>query len=805
MRRRTARPTISRLQVTGLVIFIPLITLTGLSPSLRAQEPLPVLETQAAPFAGRSSIRGMAEGPDGTLYVMGTTPAFGVCHVTKLNRNGGVIFRQEFSVGPFTRCGAFIGSIAVDGAGAAYVPVTEIRSRFAFVAKVGSGGVSTQLLPFPGPSFSPLATGVAFDRTRGLLYVSEDFRNPENGLVNVLVAAFTPGLVLVRTQIQRFAPTPDAFFGVSSEGGISADLAGNAYVGTMEGQGFPKPLNYLVLKYGPALARKEWEARTAAPLLGSEQALTAIPAGGAYLASQEEPFPTFRLRRVSPAGAFDLAVGVPLEQAFDTAVAVDLQGNAYLPGIAAGFTARAVKFTRTGALAWSLPIVLRPPLAARSAEQVAASADGALFVAGSLRPVINQVDFLYFARYRQAVAPPPPPPADTTPPARVEDLRVIAASTGSLTLRWTAPGDDGNTGTATSYDVRFRTDMPILTDGDFATATQAAGEPAPQPAGSQETFTAGGLPPGTTHFFALKARDEAGNVSVLSNSPSGRTLPLVRIFLDPESVRPTATAQITVVLVDGFGNPVLEQRSVTLAASTIAFSGGHDHDAGRPSGTISGAGLIFSSPAQGTTGIDGVLLATYTATEFGGLERVIVSLTEAPGVSASATLEVRERDGAGRVFALLPASPAVYIKDGGTKEHHGPGCTEEPGCDAPDQNHFCRPLVVSTITAIALEWQETHPQLEFNDMALSHGGAFDICGTWNTAAVCVNAPQGGHAAHKLGRDVDMQVFPNLNPSSLPQVNQTQLKRLIKRIGGEMTGIGEYVGIRAHWHVNFNAF
>ena len=46
---------------------------------------------------------------------------------------------------------------------------------------------------------------------------------------------------------------------------------------------------------------------------------------------------------------------------------------------------------------------------------------------------------------------------DTTPPATVADLTPSNVTTTSVTLTWTAPGDDGLTGTAASYDIRYST------------------------------------------------------------------------------------------------------------------------------------------------------------------------------------------------------------------------------------------------------------------------------------------------------------------------------------------------------------
>jgi serine protease len=111
---------------------------------------------------------------------------------------------------------------------------------------------------------------------------------------------------------------------------------------------------------------------------------------------------------------------------------------------------------------------------------------------------------------------------DTIPPAAVTDL---AASTGSgngeVDLTWTAPGDDGNTGQATTYDIRYVpfANGPIDTEAEWNGATEATGEPSPQTAGSTENFKVTGLTPAASYYFALKTADEIPNWSGLSNSP----------------------------------------------------------------------------------------------------------------------------------------------------------------------------------------------------------------------------------------------------------------------------------------------
>ncbi|MBI2931274.1 MAG: DVUA0089 family protein, partial [Planctomycetes bacterium] len=114
-------------------------------------------------------------------------------------------------------------------------------------------------------------------------------------------------------------------------------------------------------------------------------------------------------------------------------------------------------------------------------------------------------------------------PTDVTPPAAVLDLTVTGTTTTTADLQWTAPGDDGSTGTAASYDVRYAT-TPITTDAEFAAATAATGEPVPSVAGTVETMTISGLFSSTTYYFAMKTSDELPNASTLSNNPSGTTL-----------------------------------------------------------------------------------------------------------------------------------------------------------------------------------------------------------------------------------------------------------------------------------------
>ena len=104
-------------------------------------------------------------------------------------------------------------------------------------------------------------------------------------------------------------------------------------------------------------------------------------------------------------------------------------------------------------------------------------------------------------------------------PARVEDLSVTKTTATSVTLEWTAPGDNGYEGQAKSYDIRYST-RRILTDDDFEGATPAPEPIFPNIGGERDKLILGGLDGGRTYYFAMKTRDEAGNVAELSNETS---------------------------------------------------------------------------------------------------------------------------------------------------------------------------------------------------------------------------------------------------------------------------------------------
>jgi hypothetical protein len=113
-----------------------------------------------------------------------------------------------------------------------------------------------------------------------------------------------------------------------------------------------------------------------------------------------------------------------------------------------------------------------------------------------------------------------------------------AANWNAITLTWTAPGDDGNVGRASQYDVRYATSNVSGTDTTtwWNQATQCTGEPAPQTAGTAETFTVTGLQPSRTYYFMIRTADEVPNWSGHSNV-AARTTAAAPDSISPAPVR----------------------------------------------------------------------------------------------------------------------------------------------------------------------------------------------------------------------------------------------------------------------------
>ncbi len=138
------------------------------------------------------------------------------------------------------------------------------------------------------------------------------------------------------------------------------------------------------------------------------------------------------------------------------------------------------------------------------------------------------------------------PAPDTTAPNTITTLAITSGSVTqtSATLTFTAPADLPGGGSVTSYNLRYAT-TPITT-GNWASATQATGEPTPATPGTTQSYILAGLTPATTYYVALVSTDAAGNTSALSNSATLTTVtPLPPADTTPPVISGVATSSLT--------------------------------------------------------------------------------------------------------------------------------------------------------------------------------------------------------------------------------------------------------------------
>ena len=124
---------------------------------------------------------------------------------------------------------------------------------------------------------------------------------------------------------------------------------------------------------------------------------------------------------------------------------------------------------------------------------------------------------------------PPAANRDVYPPSRVTDLKLVAMQIDKLamTIEWTAPGDDLDAGTVTSYEIKYSPNFDDLMNDTFPSNSAAQFKPqdvvdgslVPRVAGSKQTVSL--LMPqeskNTTYFIALRAIDKTNLAGDSSN------------------------------------------------------------------------------------------------------------------------------------------------------------------------------------------------------------------------------------------------------------------------------------------------
>jgi hypothetical protein len=181
----------------------------------------------------------------------------------------------------------------------------------------------------------------------------------------------------------------------------------------------------------------------------------------------------------------------------------------------------------------------------------------------------------------------PKPLPDNTPPAAITNLAAAYSTMNSVTLTWTAPGDDGNTGTAAQYDIRYA--LSPITETNWDSVSQVSSEPAPKAAGATEIFAVSGLSEDTEYYFVVKTTDEKSNWSALSNVATRTTQALA-------DVTPPAAIEDLAV-----SDPTLHSVTLTWTAPGDDGTTGtaHGYDIRYSNSSIDGTNWVSAVPFSG--------------------------------------------------------------------------------------------------------------------------------------------------------------------------------------------------------------
>jgi hypothetical protein len=271
-------------------------------------------------------------------------------------------------------------------------------------------------------------------------------------------------------------------------------------------------------------------------------------------------------------------------------------------------------------------------------------------------------------------------PTDVIPPAAITSLATGTVTATSVVLSWTAPGNDGSTGTASQYDLRFSTQA--ITVANFASGTRVNGVPAPTSPGTSQTMTVTGLSANTPYYFAIKTADAVPNWSAISNVPHVTTA-------QGQDTTPPATV-------------------TTLAAGTI---------------TATSVVLTWAAPGNdgdlGTASQYDIRYSTSPITEANFLAAAVVAGAPAPTVAGSSqSVTVTALSPATSYYFALRAADAIPNWSGLSNVAHA--TTTGTGEQAPAAITNLHAVVIDS-TEVELSW--TAPG---DDDPLETGHRYDV-------------------------------------------------------------------------------
>ncbi|WP_434382805.1 lamin tail domain-containing protein [Melittangium boletus] len=277
---------------------------------------------------------------------------------------------------------------------------------------------------------------------------------------------------------------------------------------------------------------------------------------------------------------------------------------------------------------------------------------------------------------------------DDVPPA-VPVVTQSGSTASSVTVAWTAVGDDGTAGTATRQELRYAT-TDITSEASFAAATLVT-TGAPKAAGSAESAVISGLQQGRDYYVALKVTDNAGN-SARSATRLVSTLALnasrLAFSVQPQSgTAGVALAPIKVEIRDAAG-ALVDTATSAVTLTVVGTSGHGPFTVSAVNGVATFSAVRIDTAGKGYTlkATAGSLTeATSTPFDIASAAAASLTLTGLPatvtaGSAQSLTVEVRDafnnlaagytgtvRFTSSDTKAVLPADATFSATDAGRK------------------------------------------------------------------------------------------------------------------------------------------
>ncbi len=189
------------------------------------------------------------------------------------------------------------------------------------------------------------------------------------------------------------------------------------------------------------------------------------------------------------------------------------------------------------------------------------------------------------------------------------------------------------------------------------------------------------------------------------------------------------TTKVTIAVTDNDNKPV-PGYPFTLSAFVRPNSGGHDHNANRPTGKFITPAKDTVASFQGTTNGEGKATYTYICSGFGGVDSILVK--GRTDRDTASTIVLVQFSG---LIELTSADHYVLI-----------GAHSQGASSLHEKNHYGTSTLVDKLKELAgAAHAEDNFRLRFNDMSLVDGGPFDYRNNWDTP----------HQSHREGISADV--------------------------------------------------